>query len=179
MNHETAKEIEIAIAQWFGYREHVIVPNVSWGFLTYEADLLVLSSSGYAWEVEIKISRGDLVRDKHKRHNHESRKVRQLWFAIPEKLTNCIDHVPERAGVLVVSTDGKVRELRKPTANEFAIKLTDAQQFQIARLGAMRVWDLKKRISKSCNAVQQTLAAELLTGKASESISEQSQPAEA
>lgn len=179
MNHETAKEIEIAIAQWFGYREHVIVPNVSWGFLTYEADLLVLSSSGYAWEVEIKISRGDLVRDKHKRHSHESRKVRQLWFAIPEKLANCIEHVPERAGVLIVSTDGKVRELRKPTANEFAIKLTDAQQFQIARLGAMRVWDLKKRIVQSRNAVQQTLAAELLSSSNNQANADQPQPAEA
>jgi hypothetical protein len=160
MNHETAKEIEIAIAQWFGYRDYVIVPNVSWGFLTYEADLLVISSSGYAWEVEIKISRGDLVRDKNKRHSHESRKVRKLWFAIPEKLSNCIEHVPERAGVLIVSTDGIVRELRKPTVNEFAIKLTDAQQFQVARLGAMRVWDLKKRIVKSGSADQQPFATD-------------------
>lgn len=147
MNYETAREIEIEVACWFGYRNHVIVPNVSWGFLEHEADLLVLSKSGYAWEVEIKVSRSDLLRDKEKRHKHKSDKVRQLWFAIPEKLSGSIPDIPDHAGVLVVSNRGLVSEVRKPKPNQSALKLTLAEQFQVARLGAMRVWGLKIKIA--------------------------------
>jgi len=153
MNYETAKEIEIAVARHFGVRKYVMVPNVSWGFLPYEADILVLSPSSYLWEVEIKVSRSDLLRDGKKRHQHDSQKVRQLWFAVPSRLEPCIEHVPEKAGILVVSTFGTVTEHRKPTPNETAIKLSDEQRFQIARLGALRVWSLKEKISKMTTTI--------------------------
>ena len=47
-------KMEIAIARSWNYRRHLIVPNVSWGFGVHECDLLVISPSGYATEIEIK-----------------------------------------------------------------------------------------------------------------------------
>jgi len=63
-----AKEVELAVANYFGIRQHLIVPNVMWGFtgLNYEADLVIVTKAGYAKEVEIKVSRADLIKDKEK-----------------------------------------------------------------------------------------------------------------
>ena len=162
MNYETAKEIEIRLAYWFGIRKYVTVPNVSWGLLPYEADLLILTRSGYVWEVEIKVSRGDLLRDRKKRHQHDSRIVRQLWFAIPERIhACCVEHVPEKAGILVLCGDGSVKEVRKTAVNRSAPRLTDNAQFRFARLGALRIWSLKEKNLK-LTATHLTLTAELL-----------------
>lgn len=149
MNYETSTEIEFAIAGWFGIRTHVIVPNLSWGLnLAFECDLAVLSGSGYLYEVEIKISRSDLIRDreKHKWHYYDTGKIRKLWFAIPERLLKAIDHIPDKAGILVVSKSGRVSEIRKPQVNGAANTLTDKEQYKVARLGAMRVWKLKGKL---------------------------------
>ncbi len=146
MDYETTPEIEIAVAKSFGVRKYLIVPNVSWGLLPYEADLLILTSSAYLWEVEIKVSRHDLLRDRNKNHGHNSEKVRRLWFAIPEKLESCIEYVPERAGVLVIGKSGGIIERRPPMLNAHSRKLSDEECFQFARLGALRIWGLKQKI---------------------------------
>lgn len=149
MNFETAAEIEIAIAGWFGIRKHVIVPNVSWGLFNHECDVTVLSSSNYAYEIEIKVSKSDLVRDKAKWHNHDSIKIRKLWFAVPEKLNGCIEYIPARAGILVVSKKGVVSELRAPEVNAMARKLSEKECFTLARLGTMRIWSLKEALIRT------------------------------
>lgn len=44
------------------YRRNTVVPNAYWGLgLTWEADLLVISKAGYLTEVEIKVSKADLL----------------------------------------------------------------------------------------------------------------------
>ena len=91
-------DIEIAIANHFDYRRNIIVSNVSWGMNIHECDLLVLTKSGYATEVEIKISKSDILRDKNKIHGHIHKKIKKLYFAVPENLRNCVDFIPERAG---------------------------------------------------------------------------------
>ena len=94
-----AKEVELAVANYFGIRQHLIVPNVMWGFtgLNYEADLVIVTKAGYAKEVEIKVSRADLIKDKEKRYNHDFKKFKELYFAIPKKLLKDIEHIPKRA----------------------------------------------------------------------------------
>ena len=149
MNYETTCEIEIRIAQYFDYVKYVIVPNVSHGFYQFsnrELDLMLLNSSDYAYEVEIKVSRQDLIKDKKKRHNHNSQLLRKLWFAIPEKLEKDIDLIPEKAGILIVNKTGNVKEIRKPKINNQARKLTEKEKFKLARLGAMRIWKLKAKL---------------------------------
>jgi hypothetical protein len=147
MNFETCPEIESAVARYFDPRRCTIVPNVWWGLdLNHECDLFVLTRSGYAYEVEIKVSRADLRADLEKRHRHVSASIRKLYFAIPEKLESCIDLIPVHAGILVVHPGGFVKKLREAKLNETARQLSVNKQIKLAQLGTMRIWKLKRII---------------------------------
>ena len=147
MKYETSGEIEIAIANHFGIRKNIIVPNVSWGMFGYELDLCILNcKSMYASEVEIKISKSDLKRDSKKYRAHERNRnlIRQLWFAMPEKLRGCEDLIPEKAGIIFVGKTGMTLEFRRPKANISALKWNIVEAYNLARLGTMRIWKLKR-----------------------------------
>jgi len=145
----TAPEIELAVGEYFNVRTNVIVPNISWGMFIHECDLLVLTPAGYAYEVEIKTSKSDLIADKQKSHGHKSNLIKFLYFAIPSNLLPCIEHIPERAGVIEVYENSrypgyiKCRIIRKPEVNKLAKKWNDKDKFNLARLGTMRMWPLK------------------------------------
>lgn len=129
----TASEISYVLAhKVWRPRTHVIVPNLSWGLLAWEADIAVLHGSGYMDEVEIKISLADLRREfETKKHKHEQlvrglpqyrlgddRKwtpdwseskphiVRRFWFAMPEALIKKGFgdlNLPDHAGLIAVT----------------------------------------------------------------------------
>ena len=148
-----ASQIEIAVASYFNVRQNIIVPNISWGLGIHECDLLIVTTSHYAIEVEIKTSRADIVADKKKWHNHYSKKIRRLMFAIPEKLQNCIDLIPVQAGVILVKEYPTNHQLychvvRNAQINTDARKLTDKEVLHAAKLGAMRTWKLRETIQK-------------------------------
>jgi hypothetical protein len=141
----TSLEIELRVSTFFGRRANLIVPNVSWGLNLHECDLLVLTKAGYATEVEIKTTKHDLLRDSRKRHQHRSPKIRRLFFAMPESMSGCVDLVPGHAGVILVADTGP-RLLRRATINKAAIKWGDRERYDLARLGALRIWPLKETI---------------------------------
>jgi hypothetical protein len=145
MNYETCKEIELALLRHFDFRQNIIVPNVSWGLGIHECDMLMVSKNGYATEFEIKVSKADLIKDKEKRHNHDSKKIKYLFFVIPEKLDKeeIINHIPGKAGIIVVKKNGITKIKRAALKNNEAIKLTDKEILHVARLGAMRIYGLK------------------------------------
>jgi hypothetical protein len=142
-------DIECAVADYFSPRVNLIVPNVSWGFLFYECDLLVVTKFGYCYEVEIKTSRSDLKADMGKPHGHRSKKIRRLYFAIPDYMEKDIEFVPAHAGILLISApviNGhglRCKCVRDPQTNVEARKISEAERFQVARLGTMRIWSLK------------------------------------
>ena len=152
MDYETTIEMECALANFFGIRVNLIVPNISWGLALHECDLLIISKAGYITEVEIKVSKADLKKDKEKRHNHKNRYItmKQFYFAVPEKIKPefCYEHIPKHAGLIIVSKNGRCRIERTATINTQATALTEKQLFQAARLGTMRIWTLKKKIIK-------------------------------
>ena len=150
--------MECALAIWLNYRQNLIVPNVSWGISgLHECDLLVVSKAGYLTEIEIKVTRADLRADKKKWHGHESRRIKRLFFALPDYLEHCIDMVPERAGIILVRPKANVpyvypyhqrcREIRKAQRNKDAGKITVTDRYKIARLGALRIWQLKRKLA--------------------------------
>ena len=155
MDKITTIEMEFYLANYFNYRQNLIVPNISWGLYLnhntlHECDLLVLTGSNYLWEIEIKISKSDLIADKKKRHGHYNQNIKRLYFAIPEYLKDCIEHIPERAGIIVVdkkSKYNKCEQIRKPKTNK-GYQLTDKEKLKMAMLGSMRIWGLKKKIIK-------------------------------
>ncbi len=138
-------DMEIALIPYFKPRRNLVVPNIGWGMKLHECDLLVVTSTGCAYEVEIKISRADLVKDGKKVHGHRSSKIKYLYFAIPDELVSHIEYIPARAGIIVVSDKGKCRLRRRPKVNS-KYKFTAAEKYGVARLGAMRILGLKKKI---------------------------------
>ena len=137
--------MEIALSRYFNPRKNLIVPNVFWGMFSYEVDLLVVSKSGYATEIEIKVSKQDLIKDKKKRHGHDSYKIKYLYFAIPSYLKDFTEHIPEKAGIIIVSDNYFCQRIRKPRINH-QYKFTEQELFKVARLGAIRIWGLKQKI---------------------------------
>lgn len=148
--------IEERVATWFNPRKNVIVPNVSWGWgLNYEADLVVLYPSGWAVEIEIKCSKSDLKADAKKMKWYAWNPLRgkvfqRFFYAIPDTLATpeIIAGLPEEAGVLTVSENGIVSQLRPAKKNLNAVKVSDERRLKLLHLGVMRVWDLKEVLQK-------------------------------
>ncbi len=153
----TTTEIEFAISRRFDVRTHLIVPNISWGLLDHEADVLVVRETGYCLEFEIKRSFSDYKADfkKYKwRYNRGlSKQIKEFCYVFPAELWHKRENdirmlLPEFAGVLVVYNDklpySKMQKL--PKTNKGAIPLNQKEMFNVARLGTMRIWNLKRII---------------------------------
>ena len=147
MKYESCAEIEIACARYFNHRVNIIVPNVWWGLgMNHECDLFVLTPAGFAYEVEIKTSKSDLKADLKKRHRHDSKLIKKLYFAVPKKLETCVELIPAHAGVLIVYPSGHVLKTREAENNKYAIRIPEAKKHKLLHLGLMRVWSLKKAV---------------------------------
>ena len=151
----TTAEMEVAIAKYFGIRQHIVVPNVSWGFFNHECDMFLIRKSGYGFEVEIKRSKSDMMADFKKKHGHSDRKNRivQLYYAFPEELLPKVEAlVPEDCGIITVSisewNDKAYASMRRDAKRRKGAKrLTQKEQLQIARLGTLRIWTLKEKLN--------------------------------
>lgn len=142
----TSDQIEYALSLYFNWRQHIIVPNVWWGLgLNHECDLLIITKSGFAYEVEIKINKYDLRRDVKKRHLHSHYKIKKLYFAIPETLLTETSYIPEHAGILIVKDSGLVNKFRE-AKTQSGKPLTDKDILKVAHLGCMRIWKLKHNL---------------------------------
>lgn len=151
-------DIEVAIAKYYGVRKNIIVPNISWGFGgMHECDMFIVSKAGIATEVEIKISKSDLLADFKKGHDHKDRqnRITYFYYAMPEILyEKCKDLIPEEAGIFTCdrgSWDNAtpfIREKRKAIKRKSTRKLTPEEQLKIAWLGTMRIFSLKEKIIK-------------------------------
>ena len=150
-------EVEIEVMEHFGVRANLIVPNVSWGITgLHECDLLILSGSNYVTEIEIKVTKHDLLNDNDKRHGHLHGYIARLFFAVPEKLeAEALKSIPDRAGLLVVcprvrDRNGEkyyiVKQIRAAKRNRDPHQWAVHERFQLLRLGAMRILGMKKKI---------------------------------
>jgi hypothetical protein len=171
-------DIECAVAGLFGYRKNIIVPNISWGAGLHECDVLILNENGFATEVEIKISRADLKKDFSKSHNHSSERIKNFYYAIPEKLLDlALELVPSHAGIITCKKmvpnsrykwddeNKKTIEIpgtsywtkasfhRRAKPNHQFRAMTADEKFNIARLGCMRIWPLKNNIVNGRNGI--------------------------
>lgn len=162
---KTLPEIEVALAHddKFNFVRNVISFNVNgWGGnlpLFHEADMIVLSKSGYLTEVEIKRSFADFKNDFKKDHQHANSKlVKNFYYCVPiDIVEKCIAYFEENGRFEatgfcaycdednlirfynVNNTGKEKREFRK---------LTPDEMFQVARYGAMRNVTLKKKTIK-------------------------------
>jgi len=152
----TTQEMEVAIMEYVGIRRNLVVPNVSWGMLDYEADIVIVTKHGYATEVEIKISKSDLRADFKKRIQHDSNLFKYLYYAVPEDMKDfALEIIPQRAGLFTVrrnrithydSREIVVREIRKPQENKDCVQWGDKERLKLAELGCMRLLGLKRKL---------------------------------
>lgn len=156
----TSLDIELAVAQYYdilpehggmGSNRNMLIPNFCGMNIPHECDLLRVTESGYAHEIEIKVSRADLLRDKKKRKHkpgqcYSNDIIRSLTFAIPDTLYFSIPDIPERAGVILVDEHGKCKEHRPARITTYARKLTDAEIMHLGKLASMRIWTLKRKL---------------------------------
>jgi len=154
----TAKQVELYIARFIGTGQNMIVPNVRWGIgIAHECDILYATGSSYAHEIEIKVSRSDLLVDKKKRkfdntlsigYNKPASIIRSLSYAIPAALENSIPDIISTAGVIIVDEHGRCKRIRKAKTYTNARKLTGTELACLGRLSNMRMWNLKEKIEK-------------------------------
>lgn len=146
----TTTEMEIAVMEYLGWRRNIVVPNISTSFLPYEADVVSLTPSLWATEVEIKISKADLLADFKKKRYHDSPMFRQFYYAVPLWMQDfALEHISDRAGLIVVRKGeydprlliASLHRTAKP--NPRCRQLTADERLYLARLGAMRICGLK------------------------------------
>lgn len=146
MNYETTDEMELALARYYEWKNLLAIPNIGYGLNLHECDLLIVSKSGYATEIEIKVSKSDLKVDMHKQHGHRSNRIKYLYFAVPEKLKDCISLIPERAGFMTVSNTGQISIIKDAETNINVKKFTDEEISKFYKLGCIRIWHLRRTI---------------------------------
>jgi len=147
-------QIEKAVVKHFNPRQNLIVPNVSWGFFTHhEADLLVCTKARCLYEIELKVTKRDLIAEKRKRwgHRDDKNRIKYLLYAVPADLTTfALEFIEERYGILSVSKRGYnyvVTEARKATKLSDH-KVSDSDRQILLRLCALRLWGLKSKLGK-------------------------------
>ena len=159
----TAQQVEIAVTQHFNPRRYVIVPNVSFGLFNYhEADMVILAPSSWGIEVEIKVTASDIKADLKKWHRHKEEIIRDVWFAVPEELSED-PNIPEYAGIISVkkwkTRSGKQRYFcerkRLPVRNKDSRKFTENERKKLLRLGCLRIVGLKEKLDEKSNKIEE------------------------
>jgi hypothetical protein len=127
-----------------------VIPNCS--YFGHECDVLVISKSDYATEIELKASLSDLKADMKKWHKHYSPYIRQLYFGISEDIDydKALEYIPENAGIILFYKPqyGKFinqyvcRITRRPKANRTANKINDNQKRDLLRTMYFRYYNL-------------------------------------
>lgn len=179
-------DIEIALMSELDFRRNLIVPNVSamMRLVGFETDILMLTTKNYATGYEIKVSLSDLKADFKKPQHAKMHKInyagktgyewyfgkfKHFYYVVPEELEEAaLQLIPDFCGLYVVYWHNvgtwqeiwniKIKQIRQ-SKTLFLRKWTDKERYEIARLGAMRVFNLKrtiKSLKESLNDIRST-----------------------
>lgn len=137
----TTRELETKVVNLLNPIQNPIVPNVSWGLgLSHECDLLMLDKQHRFTEIELKISKGDLLADFKKSHGHRSQIISRLVYAVPESLKEvALQVVPQECGLIVANSNSRYAEwIRVNRHNKN--RPSEAQVLKFLKLGTIRIW---------------------------------------
>ena len=159
-------DIELALAEEFGWKRNVIVFNVN-GLsgklpIFHECDMLVMTKAGYLTEIEIKRSFTDFCNEFKKRHHHESYgpDIKEFWYCVPQgTLQKVKEKLSENgwcpSGIITYDEKLNLRYNLFPDIPNSVRLYSDSprplsleQQLELARLGVMRQITLRKKIQK-------------------------------
>ena len=150
--------IQFALSTELLSRGHqYVMPNISWSWLYWEADLISFTKAGYMNEFEIKISHADFVKDFSKRKHQHLRRgggirtPNYFWYVAPLKaIPVCI---PDYAGLILVGENGRYKNqlglkfIKKPKLLH-KVKVPDKGVFAMLRAMMFKYWDLAKTLDR-------------------------------
>lgn len=145
----TTAELELKVVGLIGYREHVVVPNVSWGLgLGHECDMLVLDNKNRFTEIELKVRVSDFKKDLEKEHGHRDKRISRLVYAMPAAvLEKVIALVPANAGIISTHPE-RSRPYWHRQCKHRVVEAVDAETIRkFMHLGCMRIWTLKQKLA--------------------------------
>lgn len=169
----SVKDIQMALRDaMFDTRNDLVCPNVSWGLLPYEADLLAINKNGQCTEIEIKRSFEDFKKDFVKDHKHDAQQITYFYYAVPVSIVNkCTDFITKHynidtthpnyskslPAILTYTEDGKISrayEIDNKTVfgNEkrFGYHKTPVEEYAtVGRLVSLRYWDLLREVTET------------------------------
>ena len=155
----TVKQIQYAI-RYCGFwnpRADLMVPNVSWGLLDYEADFVIMTPNGYLTEIEIKRSWEDFKADFKKDHKHDDERIYHFYYCVSEgiwdKVKEYLDSMYlrpiDRPAVLTYNEWGHITKQNYGYTgayrNKKCRKLFLEEQFKLAKLAAFRYWSIEEK----------------------------------
>lgn len=163
----TLDQIHLAIrnSNIWDKRSDIMIPNLSWGLLPYEADFVVVNKSGYMTEIEIKRSLKDFKADFKKCHKHDDERIYKFAYCVPESIC-------ERAVSFIREQNPDKPDYMLPAviyySEDMCIWFTELKYFDnynapkrrklfleemltVARLGQLRYW---ARVEKDCKEEQ-------------------------
>lgn len=159
----SVQQIQLALrnSDLFNQRSDLIVPNISWSILPYEADLIGISRSGQVTEVEIKRSLADLRADYKKGHKHDASCITYFYYCVPEKLVKRAKEVileyeqkakpipvteKDCPALLYYNEKGQIFHTDFGTAKRFGYHQSDQTDRENAgRMASLRYWDLLEK----------------------------------
>ena len=169
----TIEKIEMSLMNndMFSFRQNLMVFRVSdfSGIVNHECDCLIMSKSGYLTEIEIKRSYSDFIADFKKKHTHQDPHLKAFYFLVHESFAQKaadklleLKHIP--SGLLVYddkarislylgrsyffTPDGGNYKEYTDYGNWNPKKLFLEEQYQLARLGAMRYKNMTEKLIK-------------------------------
>lgn len=153
----TVHEIEdLIIFKEGGVRKNLCVPNVSWGLgIDYEADLLVITKSGYCTEYEIKRSYSDFLADMKKDEcAHKAPWVYKFFYVIPLGIKDKVlkyfeDKGVETPAIICYSEDKKLSYCGGFSYVKGGRKMFLEEILKVARLGTLRYWNLRNKLGNN------------------------------
>lgn len=146
----TTPEVELCLVNprrgAFPFTRYMVLPRSRWGIkeINHECDMLALSQTGTLHEIEIKVSKSDLLADKRKNHTHKSKIIKRLWFAVPLQMVDfALIHIPVGAGLISCYNGGSTVIKRPKTSRS---DKPDASVIKhMYELLQMRYWSEKMR----------------------------------
>lgn len=169
-------ELSIMKYSDFNFRQNLIVFRVMGlsGVVNHECDCLIMTKSGYLTEIEIKRSYEDFLNDFKKDHHHEDPHIKEFFFMVHESFKDKVierliemKHVPtgiyvydDECRISLAISYTKIVELifgepyHRCNMDDYhsysngwtAKRLFLEEQYQLARLGAMRYKNMTEKL---------------------------------
>ncbi len=157
----TVKQIQYCIRYCgiWNPRADLMVPNVSWGLLPYEADFIIMTPNGYLTEIEIKRSFEDFKADFKKGHKHDDERIYHFYYCVPvsikDKVIEFLDESYKYSGerskpaLLTYNEYGGITKERYGYSDAGRSpkvrKLFLEEQLKLAKLAAFRYWSTEEK----------------------------------